>query len=68
MYAALTIATHPSIVPGTQIGDRWSLSAISLATDDVSASLVEVALHPQPGIGAVGAETVSLSGFGLAPQ
>lgn len=57
-YATMTV----TIAPGTLgVGDKWTLSMFSLSSGEVS----EFAIDPQPSI--LGAETVSLSGFGL-PQ
>jgi hypothetical protein len=59
-YAAMTVATHPNpILPGAF--DKWSLSVFDLETETVT---LEAPLSPQPS--ALGAETTSLSGFGLA--
>jgi len=57
IYATMTVA----LANGTLgIGDKWTLSTLSLSGGEVS----EFALTPQPSV--IGAETVSLSGFGLA--
>eukprot|EP00658_Telonema_sp_P-2_P026320 TRINITY_DN2061_c0_g1_i1.p1 TRINITY_DN2061_c0_g1~~TRINITY_DN2061_c0_g1_i1.p1 ORF type:complete len:257 (+),score=51.49 TRINITY_DN2061_c0_g1_i1:3-773(+) len=59
-YAALTVARNPSPVPG--LTDKWSVSTIDLITG----KLTQAALSPQPSF--LGAETVSLSGFGLVAE
>jgi len=62
-YAALTVEKHPNIIlPG--VGDKWSLATLDLKAADVGGSLKQLQLKPQPSF--EGAETVSLSGFGLA--
>jgi len=59
IYATMTV----TIANGTMgIGDKWTLSTLSLTGGQVS----EFPLTPQPSV--IGAETVSLSGFGLAAQ
>ena len=63
-YGAMTVARHPSIIPGT--GDKWKLSTVDLSNvHNVSGTLIEVEIKPQPAP-LEGAETVSLSGFGIA--
>ena len=58
-FASMTVALHPGgILPG--VADKWTLSTVDLETGDVK----ELPLTPQPSI--EGAETVSLSGFGVA--
>jgi hypothetical protein len=57
VFAALTVARHPSVFGGK---DRWTLSVVDFA----SGSLVESELSPAPAPG--GAESAALSGFGLA--
>ena len=44
----MTVARHPSIVPGTK--DKWSLSTIDLSAKPGTwqASLIEVEIKPQP--------------------
>lgn len=65
-FGAMTVAKHPSaILPG--VGDKWQLVTLDLAAAaGAGASSVarEMPLAPQPSF--EGAETVSLSGFGLA--
>ena len=61
-YAALTVAKHFNIVPN--LSDKWSIASLDLSQPDVGATLIEVALSPQPSF--EGAETVALSGFGLS--
>ena len=63
-YGAMTVARHPSIIPGT--GDKWKVSTVDLSNvHNVSGTLIEVEIKPQPAP-LEGAETVSLSGFGIA--
>jgi len=56
-YGAMTVATHPSLVPGLQ--DKWSVTTLDLT----SGKLTQAALAPQPSL--EGAETTALCGFGL---
>ena len=62
-YGAMTVALHPNpILPG--VLDKWTLSTVDLSAAEPATTLVEVALNPGPSF--EGAETVALSGFGLA--
>ena len=62
-YGAMTVALHPNpLLPGWS--DKWTLATIDLSAPEPSTTLVDVALDPAPSF--EGAETVSLSGFGLA--
>jgi hypothetical protein len=56
LYASMTVAIGAAAMG---VGDKWSVSTLDLKTG----KLVEAALNPQPSL--EGAETVSLSGFGI---
>ena len=56
-YAAMTVAVHASVNPGTK--DRWTISTFDFESQD----LVEAELSPQPS--ALGGEGSALCGFGI---